>query len=113
MSSPPNGVAGAVLALVAIFLPGVLILLAALPFWSQLRQHSSARAAMSGANAAVVGILGAALYDPVWISSVRSPTDFALAVGGFALLTAFRSPPVLVVVLGGAIGLARAFANLA
>jgi chromate transporter len=102
MDGPPNGVAGAALALFAIFLPGLLILVVALPAWNALRASLSAQAAMRGANAAVVGILGAALYSPVATSAVRSPADFAFALAGFVLLAAFRTPP-LVVVLGLAI----------
>ena len=63
---------------------------------------------MRGANAAVVGILGAALYNPLWTSTVASPVDFATALAGFVLLTAFRAPPIVVVALGVAAGLARA-----
>jgi chromate transporter len=113
MSAPPNGVTGASLALAAIFLPGLLALLAALPFWSWLRSHPSARAAMSGANAAVVGILAAALYDPVWVSSVGDRLDFVLVAVAFVLLTAFRSPPILVVALSAVAGLARVLAEAA
>jgi chromate transporter len=94
-----RGVGGAVLGLIGIFLPGVLILLGTLPFWDRLRQHGTAQAAMRGVNAAVVGVLGAALYAPLWTSSVRSPADFAIALAGFVLLTAWRAPPLVVVVL--------------
>ncbi|HET7811738.1 MAG TPA: chromate efflux transporter [Steroidobacteraceae bacterium] len=94
----PNGVAGAALGLIGIFLPGILILLAALPFWESLRQRSSARAMMAGINAAVVGLLAAALYNPVWTSSVKTVSDIALALAGFILLTAWRAPPLLVVI---------------
>ena len=68
----PGGVAGAALALVAIFAPGLLILMGALPFWHALRARPGARAAMAGVNAAVVGLLASALYDPVWTSAVKS-----------------------------------------
>jgi len=108
MRTPPNGLAGAALGLGAIFLPGLLILLAALPFWSALRARPAAQAAMRGANAAVVGILAAALYDPLWTSAVIDRADFALALAGFGLLTAFRSPPIVVVLLGAGAGVARA-----
>jgi chromate transporter len=100
--------AGAMLGLVAIFLPGLLILMAALPFWSALRRRPAAQAAMRGANAAVVGILAAALYDPVWTSAVRDRTDFAAAVVGFVLLTGLRAPPLVIVVLGAGFGLLTA-----
>ena len=108
MQPPGGGVAGAALGLVAIFLPGLLILLAALPFWSTLRARPAAQAAMRGANAAVVGILAAALYNPLWTSAVIDAGDFALAAAGFALLAGFRAPPIVVVVLGAAAGVARA-----
>ncbi|KRA56072.1 chromate efflux transporter [Devosia sp. Root635] len=95
----PNGVVGAAIALVAIFLPGMLLLVGALPFWDALRGRPAAQAAMRGANAAVVGILGAALYDPVWISAVLDPLDFALALAGFVALVAWKAPPWVVVLL--------------
>ena len=100
--------AGAMLGLVAIFLPGLLILMAALPFWSALRRRPAAQAAMRGANAAVVGILAAALYDPVWTSAVRGRADFAAVVVGFMLLTGLRAPPLVTVALGAGFGLLTA-----
>ena len=72
----PHGIAGAALGLIAIFLPGVLILLGALPFWETFRKRAGAQAMMRGVNAAVVGLLGAALYNPVWTSSIKTPGDF-------------------------------------
>jgi chromate transporter len=95
----PQGVGGAVLGLIGIFLPGMLVLLGTLPFWGTLRQHFAAQAAMRGINAAVVGVLGAALYSPLWTSSVMTAADFGIALGGFVLLTAWRAPPLLVVIL--------------
>jgi chromate transporter len=95
----PNGLAGAALGLISIFLPGVLILLGALPFWGAIRQRTGARAMMRGVNAAVVGLIGAALYNLVWTGSVKTVADFGLALGGFVLLTVWRAPPLLVVVL--------------
>ena len=95
----PSAVSGAALGLVGIFLPGMLILLATLPFWQSLRRRAGARAAMAGINAAVVGLLAAALYNPLWTTSVLTPTDFALALVGFVLLMAWRAPPLLVVCL--------------
>lgn len=95
----PNGLAGGAIALVAIFLPGLLLVYGMLPFWDQLRTRSFARAAMRGANAAVVGILGAALYDPVWTSAVASPADFFLAIAGFLVLTMWKAPSWVVVLL--------------
>jgi chromate transporter len=105
---PPGGVAGATLALVSIFVPGLLALMAALPFWRDLSGRQKARAAMAGINAAVVGLLGAALYNPVFVSAVRRPADFAIAAAGFVLLVAWRAPPLLVVALTAAAGLGMA-----
>jgi chromate transporter len=99
MGPPPTGPAGATIALVALLLPGMLLVYGTLPFWDALRTRPAAQAAMRGANAAVVGILGAALYSPVWTSAVLTPRDFALAVGGFLLLTVWKSPPLIVVIL--------------
>ncbi len=101
---PPGGVAGAAIALVAIFVPGILCLMGTLPFWHQLRSVPAVQAAMRGTNAAVVGLLGAALYNPVWTSAVQSPADFAVAATGFVLLVAWRAPPLLVVVLAALAG---------
>jgi chromate transporter len=108
MKSPPNGIAGAAISLIAIFIPGILVLTGALPFWETFRQRSNAQAVMRGVNAAVVGLLGAALYNPVWTSSVMAPGDFALALVGFVLLTVWRAPPLVVVAISalGGIGLA-------
>jgi chromate transporter len=100
----PHGVAGAVLGLVGIFLPGLLILLGALPFWDAFRRRAGAQAMMRGVNAAVVGLLGAALYSPVWISSVKAPADFAIALVGFVLLMAWRAPPLVVVLVSAVAG---------
>jgi chromate transporter len=96
----PHGVGGAALGIVGIFLPGILILLGTLPFWDTLRQRVGAQAFMRGINAAVVGLLGAALYNPLWVSSVGSPSDLALALIGFVLLIAWRAPTLLIVFLG-------------
>lgn len=103
----PNGVAGAALALVGIFLPGLLVLIAALPFWALLRARPMAQAAMRGANAAVVGVLASALYNPVWTSAVLGPSDFVSVLVGFVMLAAFRVPPILLVFLGIVAGIAR------
>ena len=73
------------------------LLLGALPFWASLRRHPGARAMMTGVNAAVVGLLAAALYQPLWTTSVTSPADFGLILVGFVLLTAWRTPPLIVV----------------
>jgi chromate transporter len=108
VSPSPHGLAGATLGLIAIFLPGVLILLGALPFWETFRKRSGAQAMMRGVNAAVVGLLGAALYDPVWTASVRTPRDFAIALVGFVLLTVWRVPPLVVVGISAIGGVAFA-----
>jgi chromate transporter len=102
----PNGVAGAVLCLIAIFLPGLLVLTGALPFWSAFRRRTWAQSAMRGVNAAVVGILLAALYSPVWTSAVLGPPDFALALVAFVLLAVWQAPPWMVVALSAAVGAA-------
>jgi chromate transporter len=102
----PHGVAGAAMGLIGIFSPGFLILLGTLPFWDVFRQRVGAQAIMRGINAAVVGLLGAALYNPLWISSVKSSVDFAIALTGFILLVAWRAPPLLVVILGALAGVA-------
>jgi chromate transporter len=95
---PPHGLPGAAIALVAIFLPGLLLLIGALPFWDDFRRWPGAQAALRGANAGVVGLLAAALYDPVWTSAVGTPLDFLMAAGGFVALVAWKCPPWLVVV---------------
>jgi chromate transporter len=102
----PHGLAGAALGLFGIFLPGVLILLGMLPFWDAFRKRPGAQAAMRGVNAAVVGILGAALYNPVFTSSVKSPPDLAVALVGFVLLMAWRAPPLVVVIISAVGGMA-------
>lgn len=104
MGPEPNGLAGAAIALVALLLPGMLLVYGMLPFWDAMRIRPAAQAAMRGANAAVVGILGAALYSPVWTSAVLTPRDFALALGGFLLLTVWKMPPWIVVALLAAAG---------
>jgi len=104
----PHGIAGAALGLLGIFLPGILILIGTLPFWNAFRSRAGAQAAMRGVNAAVVGVLGAALYNPVWTSSVKAPGDFAVALVGFVLLTAWRAPPLVVVLVSACGGIALA-----
>jgi chromate transporter len=109
MGSPPNGLTGAAIALVALMLPGMLLVYGTLPFWDAMRTRPAAQAAMRGTNAAVVGIPGAALYNPVWTSAVLTPRDFALALGGFLLLTVWKMPPWVVVVLLAGAGLLLSF----
>lgn len=104
LTPEPNGVPGAVLCLVAIFLPSFLLVIGTLPYWDALRRHHSAKAALKGVNAAVVGLLLAALYDPVWTSGIQRPADFGLAVVDFLLLAFWGVPPWLVVILSALAG---------
>jgi chromate transporter len=104
MNTPPNGFAGAAIALVALLLPGMLLVYGMLPFWDAMRARPTAQAAMRGTNAAVVGILGSALYHPVWTGAVTNQRDFALALAGFLLLVVWKLPSWLVVVLLAAAG---------
>ena len=100
MHGTPSGWPGAVLCLVAIYLPSFLLLIGILPFWDALRARISVQAALRGINAAVVGLLLAALYTPVWTSAIFAPADFVLAAAAFLLLAAWKTPPWLVVLLG-------------
>ena len=99
MDGPPNGIAGGLIALIAIFLPGLLILTGALPFWDRFRTRVGAQAVMRGVNAAVVGILAAALYDPLWKTAIGGWTDAALAFAGLLMLTLGKFPAWLVVAI--------------
>jgi chromate transporter len=92
------------IALVAVFLPGLLLLVGVIPFWDSFRTKPAAQALMRGANAAVVGILGAALYDPVFTSGITGPATFALALICFVLLMAWKAPPWTVVPVAAAGG---------
>lgn len=100
----PNGPAGAVIALAAVFLPGILLIYGTLPFWNELRGVPSAQAAMRGANAAVVGILAAAFCHPVWTSAILAPGDFVIALAGFLMLVVWKIPPWMVVMGMATIG---------
>jgi chromate transporter len=100
----PHGVLGASVSLIAIFLPGLLVLTGTLPFWEEFRRRASAQAIMRGINASVVGLLGAALYHPVWTGSVTARADVALVVAGFLALTLWRLPPWVVIVFLAATG---------
>jgi chromate transporter len=98
MSPEPNGWQGALLCIAAIFLPGFLLTVGVLPFWDDLRRYAAVRSALTGVNAAVVGLLIAALYNPVWTSAIKSPADFGLGLAALALLMFWKWPPWLVVV---------------
>ncbi|HUZ13844.1 MAG TPA: chromate efflux transporter [Caulobacteraceae bacterium] len=95
-------------ALIFIFLPGMLVALAGLPLWSWVGHHAVARGALAGVNAAVVGVLGAALYNPIWTSAIFNARDLAVALIAFLLLERWRAPPILIVVfcVGAAVGVA-------
>jgi chromate transporter len=97
MTAAPYGLAGAAMATVAIFLPGLLLVVAALPHWQSLRARPSTAALFAGVNAAVVGLLATALYSPVWTSAVHAPIDFAIAAIGFCMLVRWNTPPLAVV----------------
>jgi chromate transporter len=97
----PNGWLGALICLVAIFLPSFLITVGVLPFWDDLRRVQKVRSALIGVNAVVVGLLLAALYNPVFTSAIQGPGDFAFALVAFVLLAFWKWPPWLVVVLSG------------
>jgi chromate transporter len=100
----PNGWLGGLIAVGAIFLPAWLLVLGALLFWDKLRRRADAQGVLRGVNAAVVGILLAALYTPVWISAIGTPVDFALALVCFGLLVFWKLPPWLVVLFAGVAG---------
>ena len=100
MQPAPSGWAGGLICVSAIYLPSFLLLIGVLPFWDALRQRRFVRAALTGINAAVVGLLLAALYRPVWTSAIFGPADFALGLAAFLLLALWRMPPWLVVILG-------------
>ncbi len=98
VSVPPGGVAGAVVALIAIFLPGILLVWAALPFWDVVRTSGILRRMLAGVGAAVVGLLAAALYSPVWTGAVGSAADAVVAIAALAALVFLRAPPLACVV---------------
>jgi chromate transporter len=102
MGPAPNGWLGGVICLVAIFLSSFLLLIGALPFWDTLRHRPAVQSALRGINAAVVGLLLAALYKPVWTSAILGPGDFAIAIVAFLLLALWAVPPWLVVMFGAA-----------
>ena len=109
ISPGPQGIVGGGLALVAIFLPSFLLITGVLPFWDLLRRRDVFRRALNGVNAAVVGLLLAALYNPVWTSAVETPEDFALAISALGLLMFWKTPPWMVVSLAAGGGAAIAY----
>jgi len=100
MRPAPHGWLGGLICLVAIFLPSFLLLIAALPYWETLRRIPAVQSVLRGVNAAVVGILLAALYNPVWISAIFEPRDFAIGIVAFLMLALWAVPPWLVVIFG-------------
>ncbi len=109
MAGVPNHASGVVLATVGIFLPGLLLVIAALPYWQALRARRSMAASLAGVNAAVVGLLATALYSPVWTSAIRVQLDFAIAAVGFFLLTRWKLPPLAVVAFCAVASVAEAY----
>jgi chromate transporter len=105
LSMGPGGIGGGILALLAIYVPSWLLVLGAMPYWERLRHVGFTRAALKGTNAAVVGLLIAAFYDPVWSTAVTDGTRLAFALGAFALLRFSPVPPWLVVLLSAGTGL--------
>jgi chromate transporter len=97
-----GGWGAAIICLVAVFLPSFLLVIGALPFWEGIRRRPTSQAALKGVNAAVVGLLLAALYHPVWTSGITSAKDFTLAIIAFLLLFVWQTPPWLVVILSAA-----------
>jgi len=104
MQQPPNGWAGALICLAAIYLPSFLLVYGSLPIWDSLRRHKAMQSASLGINSAVVGLLLAALYDPVWTSAIRSVADLGLAAAAFLMLALWKLPPWLVVIVAAAGG---------
>jgi chromate transporter len=109
MAPGPDGWAWAGVALAAIFLPAFLLVIGALPFWDRLRGDAAFAGALRGINAAVVGLLAAALYHPVWTSAIHGPADLALALVAFGLLVFWQRPPWQVVLLAAGVGLGLAW----
>lgn len=104
MNDFPNSWLGGMIALVAIFLPSFLLVVGTLPFWESLRHHTNMKAALMGINAAVVGLLLAAFYQPIWVNSIFNATDFSLALIAFVALMVWKQPIGLVVIACGIIG---------
>jgi chromate transporter len=108
MTLPPNGWAGGLICLAGIFAPSFLLVIGALPFWEALRRRGGVQSALKGVNAAVVGLLLAALYTPVWTSAIHGPIDFAIGLLAFLALMFWKVPPWLVVLSGAAMAAAAA-----
>ena len=104
MQAAPGGWQGALVCLVAVFAPSFLLVVGVLPYWTELRRLTGVRRALLGVNAAVVGLLLAAFYDPVWTSAMHTPADFLLALGAYLGLARARLSSRLVVVLGALCG---------
>jgi len=104
MTQAPSGWLGGLICLVAVFVPSFLLVFGALPFWEQLRRSRHTQAALAGVNGAVVGLLLAALYQPVWTSAIRQPADFGLALIALIALMFWKLPPWLVVMASAAAG---------
>ena len=105
MQPAPSGWIGGAICLVAIYVPSFLLLMGILPFWEVLRKETTVRSALMGVNAAVVGLLLAVFYNPVWTSGILSGNDFILGLLAFALLSIWKTPPwvvVTIIALGGA-----------
>lgn len=100
MGPAPYGWVGGLICVAAIYLPSFLLLVGVLPFWDTLRRRTAIHSALAGVNAAVVGLLLAALYTPVWSSAIFAPADFGIGILAFLLLVMWRVPPWLVVILG-------------
>ena len=99
MTGEPNGITGGLICLIAVFASSFLLVIGAMPFWDALRRVGAVQNALLGVNAAVVGLLLAALYDPVWTSAILSASDFGLALAAFTLLVFWKTPPWLGVIL--------------
>ena len=111
MEPEPNGIVGGLMALGAIFLPAFFLTIGPLPFWDILRRRPAFQSVLRGINAAVVGLLLAALYKPVWTSAINGPYDFGLASAALGLLMFWKLPPWLVVVLSAAGGAGIGYLN--
>lgn len=106
MQTPPSGIVGAAIALVAIFVPSALLIIGGLPFWDRLRSAPLAQRTLAGVNAAVVGLLAAALYNPVFSEGITSPIAMAISAASFVALAAWRVPAWAVVIAAGILGFA-------